>query len=65
MDRSMLSNEQWERIAPLLPGKIGDPGRSGRDNHQFLEAALWIDRTGGPSAISSGHGLYHISVLKH
>ena len=48
MDRSMLSDEQWERIAPLLPGKIGDPGGSGRDNRQFLEAVLWIDRTGAP-----------------
>jgi hypothetical protein len=27
--RTVLSEEQWERIAPLLPGKEGDPGRSG------------------------------------
>jgi hypothetical protein len=23
-----LSDEQWLRIGPLLPGKAGDPGRS-------------------------------------
>ena len=25
----VLSDEQWEQVSPLLPGKIGDPGRSG------------------------------------
>ncbi|MGH6678471.1 MAG: IS5/IS1182 family transposase, partial [Bradyrhizobium sp.] len=41
MDRSVLSDEQWQRVAPLLPGKVGDPGRSGGDNRGFLEAVLW------------------------
>ena len=27
MDRSILSDEQFERVAPHLPGKVGDPGR--------------------------------------
>ena len=44
----MLSDAQWERIAPLLPGKQGDPGRSGRDNRGFVEAVLWIARAGAP-----------------
>ncbi len=48
MDRSVLSDEQWERVAPLLPGKVGDPGRSGENNRRFLEAVLWIARTGSP-----------------
>ena len=48
MDRSVLSDAQWERVAPLLPGKAGDPGRSGADNRRFLEAVLWIVRTGAP-----------------
>jgi transposase len=39
---------QWQRIAPLLPGKPGDPGRSGADNRRFLEAVLWVARTGSP-----------------
>jgi len=48
LDRSVLSDEQWARVAPLLPGKVGDPGRSGEDNRRFLEAVLWIARTGSP-----------------
>lgn len=44
----MFSDSQWERIAPLLPGKVGDPGRSGSDNRLFLEAVLWLVRTGSP-----------------
>ena len=48
LDRTCLSDEQWERVSPLLPGKIGDPGRSGADNRQFLEAILWMVRTGSP-----------------
>jgi transposase len=43
-----LSDEQWERIAPLLPGKDGDPGRSGRDNRLFVEGVLWVVRAGAP-----------------
>ena len=48
MDRKVLSDAQWERIAPLCPGKDGDPGRTALDNRLFLEAVLWIARTGSP-----------------
>jgi len=48
LDRSVLSDAQWERVSPLLPGKAGDPGRTGADNRLFLEAVLWIVRTGSP-----------------
>lgn len=48
MIRTMLSDAQWEQIAPELPGKPGDPGRRGRDNRRFVEAVLWIARTGTP-----------------
>jgi len=44
----MLSDSQWERIAPLLPGKEGDRGRSGKNNRLFIEALLWLVRTGSP-----------------
>jgi transposase len=44
----VLTELQWKRIAPLLPGKVGDPGASGRDNRLFVEAVLWIARTGAP-----------------
>ena len=46
--RTLLRNEHWKRIEHLLPGKPGDPGGQGRDNRQFVEAVLWISRTGAP-----------------
>ena len=48
MERLLLNDAQWERIAPLLPGKEGDPGRSGENNRLFVEAILWIVRAGAP-----------------
>jgi transposase len=46
--RTILTDEQWQRVAPLLPGKATDPGVTGKDNRLFLEAVLWIARTGSP-----------------
>jgi|SRR5580693_8987424 transposase len=48
LDSHGADREQWERIAPLLPGKEGDPGRPGGDNRMFVEGVLWIVRTGAP-----------------
>jgi putative transposase len=48
MVRTCLTDTQWERMAPLVPGKPGDPGATGRDNRRFVEAVLWIARTGAP-----------------
>lgn len=48
MIENYLSEDRWLAVAPLLPGKDGDPGCSGRDNRLFLEAVLWIARTGAP-----------------
>lgn len=44
--RYELSDEQWKQLAPLLPGKVGDPGRSGKDNRLFVNAVLWVLRSG-------------------
>jgi len=44
--RYELSDAQWERICEVLPGKSGDPGRSGRDNRLFVNAVLWVLRSG-------------------
>ena len=44
--RYELSDAQWRRIEGLLPGKIGDPGRSGTDNRRFVNAVLWVLRSG-------------------
>lgn len=46
--RLILKDHQWDRMAPHLPGKVGDPGRSGKDNRLFVEAVLWLARTGSP-----------------
>jgi len=48
MERHRLSDAQWERIASLVPGKPGDPGRHGENNRLFVEAVLWMGRTGAP-----------------
>ncbi|WP_255461845.1 transposase [Methylosinus sp. RM1] len=48
MDRFVLTGAQWAKMEPLCLGKASDPGRSGRDNRLFVEAVLWIVRTGSP-----------------
>jgi transposase len=48
MDRFVLTDAQWAKMAPHCLGKVGDPGRSGSDNRLFVEAVLWIVRTGSP-----------------
>ena len=44
--RYELSEAQWLKIESLLPGKAGDPGRSGKDNRLFVNAVLWVLRSG-------------------
>ncbi len=41
-----LSEAQWHRIAPVLPGKAADPGRTGADNRLFVNGLLWALRSG-------------------
>ncbi|WP_414703725.1 IS5 family transposase [Pseudomonas sp. TCU-HL1] len=48
MCRYWLRDDQWERIKELLPGKTSDRGVTARDNRRFIEAVLWIARTGSP-----------------
>jgi transposase len=44
--RYELSEVQWARIAPLLPGKATDPGRTAADNRLFVNGVLWVLRSG-------------------
>ncbi len=44
--RYELSSTQWGKISGILPGKVGDPGRSGVDNRNFVNGVLWILRSG-------------------
>ncbi|GCE84231.1 transposase [Komagataeibacter diospyri] len=48
MDRFILTDAQWAKMEPLCLGRKTDRGRSGKDNRLFIEAVLWIARTGSP-----------------
>lgn len=46
--RYELTDEQWDCIEHLLPGREGDPGGHGADNRLFVNAVIWIARSGTP-----------------
>ena len=48
MERLVLSDAAWERMAPLIIGRPDQKGSTGRDNRMFVEGVLWIVRTGSP-----------------
>lgn len=48
MARKRIRNDQWKRIQDVIPGKATDSGGTAKDNRLFLEAVLWIARTGSP-----------------
>jgi putative transposase len=48
LSRRTLTDAQWDRIEPLVPGKATDRGVTGRNNRLFVDAVLWIARTGAP-----------------
>lgn len=48
MIRRELTDAHWGRIERHCPGKEGDKGRQGEDNRLFVDAVLWIARTGAP-----------------
>lgn len=44
--RYELSDGQWERIKDFLPGRKEHVGRTASDNRLFVNAVLWILRSG-------------------
>ena len=48
MERFLLRDDQWARLEPFRAGKKRDRGVTANDNRLFLEAVLWIARTGSP-----------------
>lgn len=46
--RHDISDRVWVILEPLLPGREGSWGGVARDNRQFINAVLWILRTGSP-----------------
>ena len=47
-DRHAISDSDWDRIKDLLPGRPGQTGWLAVDNRQFVNAVLWIAKTGAP-----------------
>jgi transposase len=46
--RHAIRDEDWERIKDLLPGREGQRGVTAKDNRLFIDAVLWIAKTGAP-----------------
>jgi len=48
LDRHDLTNQEWARLAPLLPDR--SPRRGGRwaDHRKVINGVLWRTRTGSP-----------------
>lgn len=46
--RHELTDSQWGSIRSLLPGKASDPGRTAKDNRVFVNAVLFVLKTGIP-----------------
>ena len=50
LHRHAISDEDWERIEPLLPGQPGQHGGLAKNNRLFIDAVLYVARTGIPWA---------------
>lgn len=46
--RHAISDASWDRIKDLLPGRPGQHGGVAADNRLFVDALLWIGKTGAP-----------------
>ena len=47
-NRGDLTNEQWERLAPLLPPQKPATGKPAKDHRTIVNGILWKLRTGAP-----------------
>lgn len=45
-DRTLLTDAQWARLAPLLPGQAHTRGVTAANTRLFVEAVLWRMRCG-------------------
>jgi transposase len=48
LHRHDISDRVWENLSPHLPGKKGDWGGIAKDNRLFVNAVVWVLRTGAP-----------------
>lgn len=50
LHRHAISDADWDRIKDLLPGQPGQHGGVAEDNRRFIDAVLYVARTGIPWA---------------
>jgi len=50
LHRHAISDADWERIERLLPGQHGQHGGRAKNNRLFIDAVLYVARTGIPWA---------------
>ncbi len=48
MRRGELTDQQWEKLQPLLPPQKPKTGRPAEDHRRIINGILWLDRTGAP-----------------
>lgn len=48
LPRHAIRDPDWDRVKDLLPGRAGQRGHPAKDNRLFLDAVLWIAKTGAP-----------------
>ena len=46
--RHAIKDADWERIKDHLPGQPGQHGKAAKNNRLFIDAVLWIAKTGAP-----------------
>jgi transposase len=48
MARDIITNEQWNRLRPLLPPQKPKTGRPAKNHRVVVNGILWLMRTGAP-----------------
>jgi Transposase and inactivated derivatives len=65
MVRRLLNDNVGKKVDAIPPVEEGDRGRTALDNRWFLEAVLWIARTGGPwRALPVESGRWHTVYMR-
>jgi transposase len=64
--RHELSDEEWDKIKDLLPGRVGVVGANAKDNRLFVNAVLYRYRTGIPwRDLPQRFGDFRVVHLRH
>ena len=49
-DRHDVTDEQWEIVEPLVPGRMPVRGGQWKDHRQVINGVMWRTRAGGAVA---------------